>query len=165
MGTQPSLKPRVVGIGELALSDDPDERLVTYSLGSCIGVAVWDSELRLGGLIHCLLPSSKQGQDQEAHNPARFVDTGMVELLRLMFERGAQRKKLLIKVAGGASPLQNCETFRIGQRNYATLKKVLWRNDLLIADERVGGTSPRTLTLQVADGRTFVRTGQSEEEI
>ena len=162
-GTRDGVRSHVIGIGELVVSDDPQDILVTYSLGSCIGVAVYDPQAGVGGLIHCLLPTSKGAS--ESDSPARFVDKGVVALLRAVYEAGATREDLVVKVAGAGHPLQDCEGFRIGERNHAALRKVLWKNDLLIASERIGGSDPKTLSLHVRDGRTTVRSGGVEEDL
>lgn len=156
---------RTIGIGDLIVSNDPADVIVTYSLGSCIGVTMWDPVARVGGMVHCLLPRSKSSNAVSEEHPARFVDRGIPTLLRAVFDAGAIRENLRIKVAGAANPLEGCDSFRIGARNYSTLKKLLWRNDLLITAERIGGTKPRTLTLHIADGRTFVHSQGTDEEI
>lgn len=153
---------RVVGISELAVSADPDEVLVTYSLGSCLGLALYDGVRRIGGLIHCMLPLASIDPDKARQRPAMFVDTGVTGLLDRLFELGAKRDALVVKVAGGASRHCGHDSFRIGERNLVVLRKVLWKNDLLITGSAVGGCDPRTLTLHMADGTTTVRTGEEE---
>jgi len=82
-----------------------------------------------------------------------------------MFAHGATKKDLEIKVAGAASPLDTCNGFRIGERNHAMLRKLLWKNAILIATERVGGTAPRTLLLDIETGCVRIRSGSNEEVI
>ena len=156
---------RVVGIGGLVISDDPNDLLITYSLGSCIGVAAWDGAARVAGLIHCLLPSARGAPPGSEDGAARFVDQGLIELLARLFELGARRESLVVKVAGAGQPLQDCDSFRIGPRNYAAVRKILWKNNLLIASERIGGPEPKTLSVRVVDGLTTVRSGSNKEEI
>lgn len=91
-----------------------------------------------------------------------FVDTGVAAMLHEMYQAGAQRQNLIAKVAGAGSPLGKEETFRIGQRNYTILRKFLWKNNILIAKEDVGGSKARTLYLHMADGRTTVKSEGQE---
>ena len=156
---------KVVGISEMVISDLQDDVLVTYSLGSCIAVAAWDKVERIGGIIHCLLPRGNKSPEQAKSTPARFVDVGVTQFLKELFEAGARRESLVIKIAGASSPLKEVEGLRIGERNYATLKKVFWKNSLLVEAARVGGSLPRTLSLRIEDGRTAISSGRIEEEI
>ncbi len=156
---------KTVGISEMLISQQADEILVTYSLGSCIGVAVYDPEVRVGGLIHCMLPLSRLDPERAKRTPWMFADTGVPALLKAVLDLGASRRRLVVKVAGGAAPLSDNGVFKIGERNYTVLRKVMWKNDILIAGEAVGGTVARTLTLYMDTGRTTVRSGGVEEEL
>lgn len=156
---------KTVGISEMLVSQQPDEILVTYSLGSCIGVSVYDPEVRVGGLIHCMLPLSRLDPERAKRTPEMFTDTGVPALLKAVLDLGASRRRLVVRVAGGAAPLSDNGVFKIGERNYTVLRKVMWKNDILIASEAVGGTVARTLTLYMDTGRTTVRSGGVEEEL
>ena len=156
---------KVVGISHFLVSRDPGDVLVTYSLGSCLGVSVYDPQARIGGLIHCMLPISKGAQDKARERPAMFVDTGIVTLLNVMFELGASKERLIVKVAGAASPMDKSGRFRIGERNYAILRKVLWKNELMIRAEDIGGTAPRTVKLFMGSGRTSVKSTGGEVDL
>ena len=94
-------KRTVVGIGEVLVTDSPGEILVTYSLGSCIGIAIHDPATGTVGLAHFKLPSSIQDRERAAKEPGLFVDTGMAELLKLMAGRSGSAKGFVVKVAGG----------------------------------------------------------------
>ncbi len=145
-----------VGISEMRVCDDVNEVLVTYSLGSCVGLGLYDPVLRLGGLIHCMLPSSKADPEKAATLPAMFVDTGVSALLQRMFDRGAQRRRLVAKVAGCAKLLDEKGFFRIGERNYTMVRKMLWTNGILIAAEDIGGARARSMYLHIATGETTI---------
>ena len=119
----------------------------------------------VGGLIHCMLPLSRIDPDKARNNPHMFTDTGVPALIQALLDRGGSRKRLVAKVAGGASPLNDNGMFKIGERNYTVLRKVLWKNEILIAAEEVGGTIARTMILNVGNGRTFIRTGGKEREL
>lgn len=148
---------RVVGISEYTISADPGDMLVTYSLGSCIGLALHDPVAGLAGMLHAMMPTSAMNADKAAETPAMYVDAGALALLQALFDRGATRANLVAKVAGAASQVDRHSLFRIGERNYVVLRKVLWKNGILIAAEDVGGAASRTVYLDVGTGRTQIR--------
>lgn len=154
-----------VGMCEMAVSQDPGQTLVTYSLGSCLGIALYDPRAGVGGLIHCMLPLSTTDPDKAKAKPAMFTDTGFVALLTQLLEMGASKKNLIVKVAGGGAPMDSNGRFKIGERNFAVLRKLLWKNQMLIEGEDVGGTKPRTMRLRMADGRVSISTGKEVNEI
>lgn len=149
----------------MKVSTNPEDTLITYSLGSCIGVALFDPDARIGGLIHCMLPLSRLDPSKAQQNPHMFTDTGVPALIQTVLDRGGARKRLIAKVAGAASPLNDNGMFKIGERNYTVLRKVLWKNEILIAAEDVGGTAARTLVLNIANGKTVLRSGGTEREL
>ena len=155
---------RTIGLAEMIVSDVPGDVLVTYSLGSCVGVTLYDPDIHLGGMIHCMLPLSSQDPAKAQGKPCMFVDSGMAALLGEMYRLGARRERLLVKVAGAGNMLDPNHRFNIGERNFTVLRKVLWKINLMIAGEDVGGTTPRTLYLEIATGRTLIRSnGQCQE--
>jgi chemotaxis protein CheD len=154
-----------VDISDMKLTSNREDVLVTYSLGSCVGLSLFDPVAGIGAMIHCMLPMSKIDPEKAKTKPYMFVDTGVAAMLRDMYAAGAQRQRLVAKVAGAGSPLGHEETFRIGQRNYTILRKFLWKNDILIAKEDVGGSKARTLFLHMADGRTTVKSEGQEVEL
>lgn len=159
---RPSVRTVTVDISDLKVTSDPDDILVTYSLGSCVGLTLYDKNVGVGGMIHCMLPLSKIDAEKAALKPYMFVDTGVTILLTELFKRGAQRENLVAKVAGAASPLGKEETFRIGQRNYTILRKLLWKNNILIESEDVGGSKARTMYLYMHDGLVTVKSEGKE---
>lgn len=154
-----------VGISEMRVSNNPSDVLVTYSLGSCIGVTLFDPEAGVGGMIHCMLPLSRLDPGRAKSNPHMFTDTGVPALIQAMLDRGCNRNRLKATVAGAASPLNDNGMFKIGERNYAVLRKVLWKNEIPIAAEDVGGTVARTMLLNIANGKTAIRAGGQEKEL
>lgn len=154
-----------VDISDMKLSRDREDVLVTYSLGSCVGLTLYDPLAGVGAMIHCMLPMSKIDPEKARLKPYMFVDTGVAAMLQDMYQAGARRQNLIAKVAGAGSPLGKEETFRIGQRNYTILRKFLWKNNILIAKEDVGGSKARTLYLHMADGRTTVKSEGQEVEL
>lgn len=154
-----------VGISEMAISSEPEETLITYSLGSCVGLTLYDPVARVGGLIHSMLPLSKIDPEKAGRMPCMFVDTGVPALLTELYARGAQRRNLVAKVAGGSQILDAQGVFNIGERNYTVLRKLLWKNDILIAGEDVGGSVPRTMSLHVETGKTVLKMSGREVEL
>jgi chemotaxis protein CheD len=154
-----------VGISEMRISAEPMESLITYSLGSCVGLALFDTEARIGGLIHSMLPLSKIDPEKARRIPCMFVDTGVPALLQAMFDKGAQKRRLIAKIAGGSHIMDDKGVFNIGERNYAVLRKLLWKNNILVSGEDVGGAIPRTMTLQMETGKTILKLPGREVEI
>ena len=146
-----------VGISDMKISDNESDILVTHSLGSCIGLSVYDPEIRVGGLVHCMMPVSKLDPVKAAANPLMFTDTGVTALLKAVFELGANRKRLIVTVAGAASLLDEKGFFKIGEKNHAILRKILWKNDILISEEDVGDNIVRTMYLYMETGKTVIK--------
>ncbi len=156
---------QIVSISDFKVSDQDGDSLITYSLGSCIGMAVFDPVRKIGGMIHYMLPASKISPDKAEKNPAMFADTGVPMLLNQLLHMGAQKGRLLIKVAGGAQLMDDNKVFNIGERNFLMLRKILWANNLLIKGQDVGGAKARTLKLEIATGRVTVRSAGTEVEL
>ncbi|HLY08013.1 MAG TPA: chemotaxis protein CheD [Planctomycetota bacterium] len=156
---------RTVSISEMAVSRAREEVLVTYSLGSCIGLSLFDPRIGLAGLLHSMLPQASMDLEKARRSPAMFVDQGVQVLLDSMLALGASRRTLVAKVAGGATVFDDRGLFRIGERNLAMLRKVLWKNEILIAAQDVGGTKARTMYVSVATGRVVLRSGTEQGEL
>jgi chemotaxis protein CheD len=146
-----------VGISDCKVTTDPDSVLVTYALGSCIAVAVHDPVTSVAGLLHYMLPEASLDREKAAANPFMFADTGISKLLKDVCERGAKRSRLVVRIAGGAQTLTGHELFQIGKRNHLAARKLLWKEGLLVKAEAVGGEVSRTVRLEAATGRVFVR--------
>jgi len=153
---------QIVGIAELKVSNAPSDVLATYALGSCLGITAYDPALKAGGMAHCLLPLSHLDPVRAENCPALFTDTGVSALIQAMLNLGACRDRLVVKVAGGASPLNDAGVFRTGARNYVVMRKLLWKNGLLIAAEDVGGAMARSMRFSLATGAVHVTTGGRE---
>lgn len=130
--------------------------LVTHALGSCLGLVVYDPVAKVGGLLHAMLPLSRINPQKAQTNPFMFVDTGVPALFKALYALGGQKKQMIVKAAGCGNPLGNNEMFKIGERNYMVLKKLLWKNDVLLATEDVGGTGSRTIHFGLSGGQTII---------
>lgn len=153
----PPRKTLVVGVADMVASNDPGAELVTYSLGSCLGIALYDAAKKVGGLLHLMLPDSRIDETKAAAAPFMFVDTGLPRLFQAVYHLGAERHRLTIKVAGGAQMLDEKGVFNIGERNYQALSGLLARNGYAIHGRDVGGLSSRTLRLDLTTGKITIK--------
>jgi chemotaxis protein CheD len=148
----------IVGVGDMKVSDKADVILTTYSLGSCVGVCIYDSSSRVGGLLHYMLPESSIDEGKARQAPFMFGDTGIPLLFKETYRLGALKSRLRVIVVGGAEILDQKGLFNIGKRNYTLLRKLFWKNNVMIDFEDVGGNVNRTLKLEVATGATWLKT-------
>ena len=156
----------VVGMADCQVSNSSDQVLVTYALGSCIAVAIYDPVAGVGGLLHYMLPESAISPAKAGENPYMFADTGIPLLFRRAYECGAEKRRLVVRVAGGAQVMDSEGVFNIGKRNYLALRKILWKAGVLVQGEDVGGSLSRTVRLEVGSGRFWLRgPGSTEREL
>ncbi len=150
----------VVGIADMAVGSAGD-LLVTHALGSCLGIVAHDPQARVGGMLHVMMPTSAINEEKAREKPAMFVDTGVPELFLACYRAGARKERMIVKVAGGASRAQDGEpdSFQIGRRNMTMLRKLLWKNGVLIRAQDVGGNGSRDLIYDVGTGEVSVRSG------
>jgi chemotaxis protein CheD len=154
-----------VGIADLVMTADPRATLVTYALGSCIGVTVFDPVARVGGMLHFMLPQSALSAEKARKSPCMFADAGVPLLFTRAYELGARKERLIVCAAGGAEILADEGHFKIGSRNRTMLRKLFWKNNVLIAAEDTGGTHSRTLTLRLEDGLVTVKHKNEERTL
>ncbi len=147
----------VVKSADMKISDKQGDELVTHALGSCLGIVVYDPRAAIGGLHHVMLPDSRINLEKARQRPFMFVDTGVPEFLKRICAAGAERRRLTVKVAGGARTGADVNgLFSIGMRNYHMLRKVFWRMGLLITAEDIGGCDARTVHLEIGSGRMWL---------
>jgi len=151
----------VIGISDFKVSNDANDILVTYALGSCIGVAVYDPVVKVGGLLHFMLPESSLDPQKAGENPAMFADTGIPLLFKSCYKFGADKKRMVVKIAGGASILDDANFFRIGQKNITAVRKLFWKNNLLIEGEDTGSNYNRTIYIHISTGKVFLKTAHN----
>ena len=154
---------RVVGVADMVVSASPDELLVTYSLGSCIAVVIFDPVACVGGMLHYMLPESSLDPEKAAKNPCMFADTGITRLFKSSYQLGAKKENIVVKTAGGAQMLDASGLFNIGKRNYLAMRKIFWKNNVAIAAEHVGGEVNRTVRLEMDTGRVILKAGSDAE--
>ena len=165
-----------VGIGDYKVTNGV-RKLITRDLGSCVGIAMGDPLTGIGGLLHIMLPHYIQGGfDDMAHggfvNLARYADAGLDELVNALLLRGADRHRLMAKIAGGAhmiSVIDGDESHDISSKNVEAVKAKLWQLGIPLLAEDTGGHNPRTLVFDTATGElriiTVTPTGVTERVV
>jgi len=154
----------VVGVADCRISKSPDDVLITYALGSCIGMAVYDPTATVGGLLHFKLPDSAIDPERGRENPYKFADTGIPLMLENLAREGARSRRLVVRIAGGAQILDPAGVFDIGRRNHQALRRILWKAGILVQAEAVGGVQSRSLRMEMNSGRLWLRLGSGGEE-
>jgi len=147
----------VVGVADMKVSNEPGVVLVTYSLSSCIGLAIHDPVAQVGGMLHYMLPDSSLDGRKAKKNPYMFGDTGIPLLFKEAYKLGAKKNRLRVIVIGGAQILDQKGLFNIGKRNYTVLRKLLWKNNVMTDFEDVGGNVNRTLKLEIKTGQAWLK--------
>jgi len=156
----------IVGVSDMKVSNDSGTTLVTYSLGSCIGIAVYDSVAWVGGLLHFMLPDSDLDPEKAKKNPYMFADTGIPSLFKAAYKLGAKKQRMKVVVAGGAHVLDQQGFFNIGKRNDMAVRKMFHKNNVIINYRDVGGNVNRTVRLAINNGNTLIKvSGQGEKNI
>jgi len=157
--SKPSLA--VVGIADMKVSGCLEDVVVTYALGSCLGVCIYDPVAQVGGILHAMLPKGTASPERAQSNPARFVDTGLPLLFKGAYALGAEKARTIVYAVGGAhmGPVDQPDNFRIGERNFVELKRMLWRNCVVLHDQDVGGNVSRTVSLSIATGAVSIKSG------
>jgi chemotaxis protein CheD len=158
----------VVAMADVKLSNTAGERLLTYALGSCLGVVVHDPVARVAGLLHVMLPDSSIDRAKAERNPAMFVDTGVPLLFRESYRLGAKKERIVVKVVGGAhaGATEEADQFQIGKRNLIMLRKLLWKNNVLLHAHDTGGLqTSRTVVVDVATGALTIRSQGTETQL
>ncbi len=145
--------PESVGIGEVKVGKSPLS-FQAVALGSCVGVALYDSTFKVGGLAHIMLPT--KGENIAQNDLGKFADTAIPLLVQKLSEIGGGRARLVAKIAGGAKMFDfkrmNERQADIGSRNVEAAKSVLTSLGIPIIAEEVGGTYGRTMILHLSSG-------------
>ncbi len=148
-----------VGIGGIEVSADRSAVIVTHGLGSCVAVVTWDPARRAGGLLHFQLPASTLSPERARETPGIFADTGIPLLFERMYQLGAVKQGIVVKVAGGGNFHGDAGTFDIGKRNITMMRKIVWKAQVLVGAEDLGGSRSRTVRLFVDTGQVTVQSG------
>jgi len=140
----------IVGIADMKLAQK-GEKLITYALGSCIGLCFLDPQVKLAALLHIMLPINMEAGRK---NPFKYADSGIRETLKQMEIRGALRRRITVKIAGGAKMFESTvgNIGNIGQRNGESVRIVLRQEKIRLLREDVGGSIARTLEFDSVTG-------------
>lgn len=147
----------VVGVGDMGVGTPSDGQLITYALGSCIGVSAFDPVARIGGLLHFMLPEPGADSAEAEARPCAYGSSGLPLLFQKLREAGAVRERCVICAVGGAEISAAAGAFAIGRRNRALLRQICCAEGVALAAEDTGGKHPRTLVLSLSDGTVRVR--------
>ncbi|MCP5102618.1 MAG: chemotaxis protein CheD [bacterium] len=148
---------RVVGVGDMIVSNDPNDLVITYALGSCLGLVIYDPTAKVGGMLHAMLPDSSIHKKNEELNPYKFVNTGIPQMFKDAYKLGAQKKKIKVKLTGCSAILDDTGFFNIGKRNYAAARKLLWKNNVMIDAEHCDSNKSVTFSLDIGTGIVNMR--------
>lgn len=150
-------EPIKVGIADLKVSKAP-HKIITNALGSCVSIILYDALHKIGGMAHIMLPNITFSKIQS--NPAKFADTAVPELLRLMIHLGAEKGQINAKLVGGAQMFANVISEplgNIGHRNVQAAKEALAKENLSIIGEDTGGDCGKTVEIDLENGEVSVR--------
>lgn len=159
---------RAISIGEMIVSNTPEDVLVAYGLGSCVAICLYDPVTKVGGMLHALLPhANNQAKGNDV--PAKFVDSGLPLLLKSITYQKGKHNRLVVYVCGGAQLISApnfSDMLKIGQRNIAAAQAALQNAGLTIKGQDVGGNAGRTVKLHIDTGHITVKSlGQGERRL
>lgn len=148
-----------IGIAGLRVARAPEK--IRTVLGSCIGIALYDSSTKIGGLSHIILPDSKSGSG----DPAKFADTAVDMLIEMLTAAGANPTRVVAKIVGGAAMFGNKHRWDLGGRNAGAVKERLAHHGIRLVAEVIGGNKGRKMILDVTSGAVQVQTIGATPEV
>ncbi len=156
-----------VNFGELKVSQNPVETLVAFSIGSGIGITIYDPITQTGGLLNIVLPDSSMMSPPKAQfHPLMFADTGLAVFLDALHDLGAQTEHLKVVLAGGAQIMDHSDVMNIGRKNHQAVTSFLDDKHVSIHYADIGGIFLRTLRLDMRNGENLIQVlGQSEVNV
>ena len=155
-----------VGMADYKVGRDPAS-LISYGLGSCVGIALYDQAMKIGGLAHIMLPDSSHARSTE--NPAKFADTALPLMIADMVKLGAVKSRITAKIAGGSQMFtftNATDIMRVGERNAEAVRVILKKLDIRMLADDTGGNYGRTVELRLETGIFRVKTiDKGEKEL
>ncbi|MCR5607748.1 MAG: chemotaxis protein CheD [Lachnospiraceae bacterium] len=155
-----------VGMADLKVCESPGV-LTTLGLGSCVGIVLYDSLSKIGGMVHVMLPDSTKFNHNE--NKAKYADTGIESLMENMLGVGAHKERIVAKIAGGAQMFafsSDSDALRIGERNVEAVKKILDTKNIKIMAEDTGLNYGRTIEFYTETGELLIKSvGKPDKKI
>lgn len=138
---------------------EPPEKITTLGLGSCVGIVLYDEKTKLCGMIHIMLPDSSKIKNNT--NRAKFADTGIEDMIKVMQKKGTELKDIIAKIAGGAQMFSygsgNSDIMRVGEKNVEAVKSILEKNKIKIVAEDTGLNYGRTIIFDPSTGKLIIR--------
>jgi len=156
---------RSVLIGEMIISNAPDDVLVAHGLGSCVAICLYDPLKQMGGMLHALLPGTNSGKRRG--KPTKYVDLGTELLVAALVKKGARLGRLRAYLSGGAHMLSSAgfdSSLNIGEHNVLSAKAALKDAGIRIRAQDTGGSTGRTVKLHIANGQVIVKTLKQGEQ-
>ncbi|MGE5631528.1 MAG: chemotaxis protein CheD [Caulobacteraceae bacterium] len=148
---------RVIGIGEYVISGNPEDKIITYTLASCVAVTAYSCFRKVAGMVHIILPFPSENREIGL-GPCHYAITGIPLMInRMCSEYGCVKSELSVKLFGGADSIKEDDIFRLGFKNIETAKMVLENMELTIAASETGGQLSRTLEMDVATGIVMIK--------
>ena len=154
----------VVGVGDMAVSNNEMVTLSTYALGSCVGVIAYDPSTHSGGILHLMLPQSGISPEKALKQPAMFADTGLPALFKALAGVRADPSRLHLFLAGGASVMNGADPFKIGERNSAATLNYLRAHGYVVAGQDLGHNVNRTIHLEIGTGHVTLKRPDRTEQ-
>ncbi len=145
-----------VGIADMVVVKSSDRQIVTHALGSCIGLTIFDPVAGVGGLLHYMLDRPRTGGLKEGQSEAMFSTTGIPALFREAYALGAKKERIIACAAGAAEMLNGAGGLKIGARNQLMLRKMFWKNGVVLAAEDTGGNDARTMRIDLGTGEVEI---------
>ena len=147
----------VIGIGEYAISDNEQDVLKTFSLGSCVAVTVYSPKKKVLGMVHIALPNSNIDLVASKFKPGHFADTAIPLLLDIFLSKyGCNKYDLIFNMYGGSKSTQTNDIFKIGERNIDTVVDILDKNNVTLSKCETGGFMSRTIEAAVISGNVIL---------
>lgn len=153
----------LVEVGRYKVATNPTV-LKSIGIGSCLSIILYDPEKRIGGMAHAMLPYYEEGRDR--NNPIKYVDTSIYVMIDELLRMGADKKRLIAKVAGGAQMFSflGSDIMNVGDRNIKAVKEVLKKEKIRLKAEDFGGNCGRTVIFDTVTGDVIIRTASDNTE-
>ena len=148
----------VVGIADMKTGGSKDE-LITYALGSCVGICIYDEKIKIGGLLHAMLPDAFESENTYDNNMERYVNTGIEKLVKTVCIHGADRRRLRAKIIGGANMFGfdfTNKSMDIGTQNVIQSNRILANIGIPVVSHMTGGTVGRTIRFEIDSAKVYV---------
>lgn len=130
---------------------------ITTVLGSCVSTCLWDPVERIGGMNHFMLPGDADATGDPAAVSGRLGVYAMELLINQMLRMGADRRRLVAKVFGGARVLRVFETLDVGSLNSRFVLQFLREENIPVVGQDLLGESPRKLHFFPDTGKVQMR--------